>query len=311
LLIWANSRLLQPDKVAEDAKFCVGQWLGFVPTWEQLPPYAGDPPGVSAPPAYDWTMSSKYVNRRSQPNSAGCVTYDVDLNLLKYWMPNAWYISGGDKNVRLNLTLQFDNEQSAKVTESGKFNVFRPSARPNLITGLWYLDPRNGVLETGTLYTSLALLQNPMDFKTEIYSQFDGQADYVQLLQGWNNSNILPSPLGNVPSDSADKTVPYGDIVPIGTGYWAPAPVYRDGPETVGGTTYVRLNYNYQVYLRFRPNGNPYNIPITLARIDWYWNGAASRPTILDPWNITTNDCPPPTFHSDDTFPFWVRLYTP
>jgi hypothetical protein len=313
LLLWAGTAVLEPNRVVQEAKFCVGQQIVFTPAWRQSSPYDGEPQGVSSR-SYDWVMSSKYVNRKSQPNSAGCVTYDVDPNAQNQWMAVAWYVKGGDKNVTLNLTLQFNNGQNAKVTESGRFNVFRPDARPNvnILTGLWYSDPRNATLNSGGNFTSLQLdANNAMDIKTEIKSQFPGVVDYVQLIQGWNQSDIFSRPFGDVQPDSADKTVPYGDAVPIGTGYWAPAPQHRDGPETYGGYFYVEASYIYQVYLRFTPTGNPFNIPVTLARVDWHWHVRASRPDFSTPWTITINDCPPPIFQDDNNFPFWLHLYSP
>jgi hypothetical protein len=228
-------------------------------------------------------------------------------------MPTAWYVLGGDKNVRLDLTLLFENGQSAKLMEQGKFNVFRPAARPNvnILTGLWYSDPRNATINSKGSTTSLKLDSDAMDFKTEIKSQFLGDADYAQLIQGWNQSDVVPRPYGDVKLDSADTQVPYAGSVPVGVNYWAPAPQHRDGPETYGGIMLVEASYVYQVYLRFRPQGNPLNIPVTLARIDWHWNGRASRPDIYLPFTITTNECPPPSFHDDDTFPFWLHLYSP
>ena len=309
LLIWANSRLLEPDKVADDAKFCVGQWLGFVPTWEQLPPYAGDPPGVSAPPAYDWTMSSKYVNRKSQPNSAGCVTYDVDLNLLKYWMPNAWYISGGDKNIRLNLTLQFNNGQSAKLSESGKFNVFRPTVSfpfttiPPMIPML-----TNGWLQLGNASQYGGDDVGTMNFNAKITSKtpFTGNGNWTQLIQRsasypdnatdtggrydldtsihYNTSDASITLRGNNP-------IPYGIVD------------FYDSPGVGEWTLWsITIRDNFQTYLVFRPDGHVANIWVTLGIVTWGWGATESGTILLSPTNT------PPTYQDSDSFPVWTKV---
>ena len=105
----------------EMPKFCVGQRVSFSGEFS---------PGITdeASYSYDWTFSGKFVNHSSQASSHASVNYDIDGDLLRVAEPYAWWYSAGNKNAYLNETLHFSNGQSATVSASGQFNMFKPKA---------------------------------------------------------------------------------------------------------------------------------------------------------------------------------------
>jgi hypothetical protein len=61
----------------------------------------------------------------------GSVNWDENFDLLQTAAPFAWWVTGGNKNCQLTLTLFFQNGQKASLTEKGHFSVMRPNAIPS------------------------------------------------------------------------------------------------------------------------------------------------------------------------------------
>jgi len=296
--VYANGTEL-PREGPSQVEFCVGQKIDFTT--------ALDPPvSYQNPPAAQWSLSGNYVNDSSTSGSGGSVNYSVNSSLLTQPTTSCWYVGGGSASASVGLGLQFSNGQYVAVASSGHFNAYRPDARPKTtayLSPLWYSNPRNAVMNLSG-YDSLELTANPMEFITEIYSKYPGNADYVQLISGSTGSDLIPS--WSTGNNAADNSVPYGGTVPINPNSWSPSPQHVDGPETVGGLSSVWVDYTLKAYLRFTPSGAG-SIPITLVRVDWSWSAGATKQNGI--WSINSY-CPAPTFSSDSTFPYWTHIYS-
>ncbi|MCL4790257.1 MAG: hypothetical protein KJ070_26325, partial [Verrucomicrobia bacterium] len=191
LRILASNTPLDPDK--SNVEFCVGQKVTFTHEWNVDFPYAGEPATVSSC-GWDWVMSAKFVNRfwqRSYQDPLGgevfygSVNYDLDQNVLKTASPHAWWVSGGGKNVALNLTMHFDNGHSVRLRERGKFAIYRPD-----FLGITNLQPAHVVIRSNT--TTLSVGQgtgNPNDgsvqFDIQVSSTKRGWVEVQQLIKAW------------------------------------------------------------------------------------------------------------------------------
>jgi hypothetical protein len=314
LLLWANESMLDEKRVADDAIFCVGQSISFDGIWRPTTPYNGDPPGVSSS-TYDWVTSSKYVNHQSAPNSAGCITYDVDPDALKQCIPFVWYVNGGDKNVRLNLTLHFNNGQSAKISEQGKFNVFRPKK-----TDFYTVGTTRIVLDTNDLseiWLGIAdkdSTAGEMEWTAEVsgdYTRFPGTVTYVQLISRTltYDSTLLPyypnhsgSTIGE---PYLDGSYPYHCVTLEDQSAFQITQTLSDDPGIEDSFySFAEVTDTFNDYICYTPSGG---IPITIGRVDWAWHGKAQ--TSGGMWSLTISNLTNATFHDDDSFPQWSQVY--
>jgi len=311
LRLWASTAMLEPGRVVSDAKFCVGQFIPFLATWAQPPAYAGAPPGVRSS-SYDWVMSAKYVNRQFPSNSAGCVTYDVDPSVLTQAMPTAWYVSGGDKNVRLCLEMFFNNGQSAKLTEWGKFKVFRPSvvmvnpAFHGPPTNIW-LTPWNhlcfGAIGLGNHQT------NNMSYKVQVLSpHFPGEAEITQICT--IDATALP-PI-NI-SNELDNSNPYPNTwVFVLTNSVNPFNgqlnniIWLDDAPNNGWVSSFHMNASFVDYVMFNPRLSG-SIFVPLGKLTWSTSFGASSPST----NISPNSVTGPTGpDSSSDWPVWTHVFS-
>jgi hypothetical protein len=308
LLLSANTSWLKPNRSKDDPQFCVGQTVLFSPVWSPVSPYSGDPPGVSST-SYDWVPSAKYVNHQSLPNSAGCITYDVDPNALKVWMPIVWYVKGGDKNVTLNLTLQFNNGQNAKVTEWGRFNVFRPT--------IWLAPPAPGqtqpyytisdeIPQLGTCKLKLGANDQSgsgdMRFGVNINMRFHGSVGLTQLITA-----DYPNPYYKFSEERCDGPEfydgPYGASPTTNPNQVSGQVNMDDGPSSIWiSPNWVSLSC--RDFVRFQPDGG---IFVTLGIVTWETAGTAQ--TWGGVWYIMDQGTSVPNGpDASDEFPAWTKI---
>ena len=263
---------------------CVGQTVNFNAYWQG----GSSPPSTSAD--IRWHLPDKYVNEQ-YPYSSTCTTYIKNTDLLTNAAIQCWYVNkpGGACSVR--EILQFANGQSAIVAAAGSFTVYRPNVNPPINHG-----PFGAGLDAGLLGGELNLMNDSMWFDVTINSKYPGNFGLTQLV----NFNALPPGLNRST---------YGS-------FWLDGTEYYDGPVEIGQQCsindepgvplllfYGSYNGNWQVYVRFTPNGG---IPVTLNRIDWNWAATAENPGTG--WYITSDHVDNPQLYYDDSFPVWSNV---
>ncbi|HRT09471.1 MAG TPA: hypothetical protein P5233_13910 [Candidatus Paceibacterota bacterium] len=313
LRLAANGQVLEPDKVVAGAEFCVGQKVTFTAQW--------DPAlvGVSSN-AYDWVMSTKYVNhswqhcRYDEFGNAiyyGSVNYDRDAEVLKLAAPWAWWVTGGDKNVKLDLTVHFDNGQSATVPAWGRFRMLRPR-----VTRCEARGPFAAGIDRSDFWPSLSLMNGPMVFEVYISKTYPGKFGITQLVNMFSQTMIqLPpyfiwhSTLGTFWLDGVQEFYDGEKEVELSSwpsdGEFSEPTLIYDMPGQA--LCYVMGSYNgdWQDYVRFTPAGNN-SIAVTLARIEWHW--AATAELSSGGWAITSDGVDGPVLYEDDGFPEWTEV---
>ncbi len=311
LLIKANNEILSAD--SPNKEFCVGQKVTFTNEWDFTPL------GISSN-SYDWVMSTKYVNHSWQhywvdefgdTNHYGSVNYDRDVEVLKLASPWAWWVSGGIKNVGLNLTVLFDNGQSAKIKAKGKFGMHRPTATMMpFTTGEFY---RQFFTTSYTLACKLKYgtddqnAYGQMQYRVKILTDCDGDAGITQICD-LDYSNPASQCTGNL--DGNDEFYhgtqgimqqanhyTYGNNVP-----------FFDTPYNIW-TSPNRLKGQFRDYVRFRPNGVA-SIFVTLGIVTWEMHAVAERVEFSGVWELTTDSHPAPVGpDTSDEFPVWTEVH--
>lgn len=315
LRILANDVELDPDKA--NVEFCVGQKVTFRAEWSPT-----DPPSI-ADTEHAWLMSPKFVNEQWQHSYQdplggevfyGSVNYRLNQALLAQETTSAWWVSGGEKNVRINPTVDFDNGQSAKVMARGKFDMYRPLCRLGGVkpVDFFVTDLTVDVNLQEKCYLQIGTLEYnyDIDFDVEVSSRFIGDAAITQICT-LNYSN----PNGRV-TGALDQIEFYRERVVYPAVEWNPMNL-DDGP---GAWDYSpnRVQGSFTDYVRFRPRaGVPDdNIYVTLGIVQ---NGHGASWDILGvaqegsgTWTITTNIINPPTsVDSSDAFPNWTEVFQP
>ena len=296
--------VLDPEKTT--VEFCVGQKITFWSAWDSTPP------GLTSENGWDWVTSAKSVNYQSVPNSAGCVTYENRPDLWRVAQPYAWWISGGNKNAKLDLALNFDNGQSAKVQAKGKFNMLKPR-----VTRVLPAPPFGGVIDTSGV-PLLWLNDGAMDFRVYITKTYPGKFGVTQLVNYYSQTIIIPpsvfiwhSTYGDFYLDKREYYETPIDIVlesfPSEEEYSTPTKVY-DTPGQYLALVLGSYNGNWKDYVRFTPAGAG-SIPITLGRIEWSWAATAEMTNGFQ-WIKSADGMDGPTLHEDDSFPGWTTTKT-
>ncbi len=305
-----NGVTLDPNQV--NVTNCVGQKITFGASWDRTPPGL-----LNNLTTYIWTPSSKYVNHSTHPCNSCSVNYDIDLSLLDVAEPYVWYVSGGDKDVYAHLFLHFDNGQSATVSASGKFSMYRPNVvmvdphqhgTPTVIWERpWSLIPPGGAIQLGVQGGA-----NNMSYLCRIISSdFDGMAKITQIC------NINATGLSGSCSGCLDGSDPYNGLGiegqecsvrvnknPNPTGS-ANEMNLDDAPDA--NDLYVlrtiSMNDSFIDYVMFNPDPSDDGIYVTLAKITW---DVSASVTYADT-NITQNADKGPHKPTDsDEFPIWT-----
>jgi len=182
--------------------------------------------------------------------------------------------------------------------------MFRPQAETYVPDNTWYLSPRGGVLDTNG-YESVQLENGPMLYKLGIYSVFQGQADFVQLITGDLGSDIWPP--FTITGYQADTSVPYNGTTAVKPDGWSAEGItFQDGPTTEGGSSSAYLDFTFKDYLRFTPDGAG-SIPITIGLVNWSVQLSEVKSGGI--WTIGCV-CPAPIFSESSEFPSWALTYT-
>ena len=301
LRIRANNAILEAKTIAPNANFCVGQKVNFSIDW--LP---GEPPGIQQTSPI-WNYTADYVNEHWTDEN-GCEQYNINPILAMSNPTVAWFYNKQtqDAMAYLGLGCKFNNGQSVHLIGQGKFNVYCPIAAPwTDQNGIWYLDPRNATLHEHSLFSTLTLDSADMHYGVGVTSTFSGKANYVQLISSQDYGDYYPYAIDTGGQYVLDNSNPYNGVNTVISANMRTAVALQDGPSMNGLYT-IAINDACKDYLVFRPDvGNPGdNIWITLGRIEWSWMAGAWRYTGDSNWNINSY-CPPPTYHQDNTFPYY------
>ncbi len=321
LKIQVNSAaFLSPVGVVAGANYCVGQGLFFDAYWlPNTPPFAD---GVS-----HWTLPGTFVNE--QPYSYCPAFYDEDASLLNsiYSVDNTlgtfcWYVDkvqAGTASVAMSLS--FPNGQTAFVNASGQFNVYRPTYTSPVTT--WSsaqiaVYPGSSaddapLREYG--HTIMGLQPptgNSMTFNVVVNSQFQGTAEFTQLMNGYATNTV--SPISTSGTDELDTSDPYPYEGPAhtaggGPNYYA-TPAFEDSPWNACSVSPSVAQFTFTDYLRFRPDGDDQNIFVTLGIITWGYYGKANEAS--GAWSLdSSSSVTGPTGPADSiSFPYWTQVFS-
>jgi hypothetical protein len=248
------------------------------------------------------------VNRITPPTRDGeSSTYDIDPDSFKRGAPGVWYVSKGDKNAKLNLTLSFQNGQNAKLTAKGKFNIYKPSI--SSLVGSTnvqvVLDTSSGVyLKLGDLNGVKAM---SWDLYVDLSLDFPGTLSYLQLINRDASWSLGYDFTGDYWLDNKDPYPAYG---PYYVGQFESFDMgFGDDPgvKVTSANSHLSVKDSFETYVRFQPDGIG-NIPITIGRVDWRWQGAAAKNN--GAWALTSSGITGPDLDKgDDSFPEWLDVY--
>jgi hypothetical protein len=327
LYILANGTPLAEDYVAPQAKYCVGQYLGFSPMWRPVVP-----PGISNQ-AVQWNFDGNYVNDSWQlctnnpafpvPIYYGSVNYTNNPAMLTNQNTHAWWVSGGfespdEYTASLTNKLSFSNGQTVTLSRTGLFDMSRPKIfrlvpwtntcvvlntnNPSLI----YLGVGGKeVWESGAMRWELY-------FKVPQAEVFLGNVAYTQLVQGDFDYNVSylgvtiwlsESTDGEYWLDNREEYLTKPVINSSTTMQWFH---FMDGPSlSAPFLSFADEMDLFKTYVRYKP-GTAGSIYITLGRIDWGWHGQAEG----TPWSLTISNIFSPVLDtSDQAFPCYATTY--
>lgn len=311
MFIQANSAILRSDRVVPTAKFCVGQKISLSSFMN--PPIDGYVQNLNA----EWAPQSIFVNYiENWPNSAK--KYLIDWSLLNQKDTYAWWVTGGEKKLRCDWNLTFNNGQTVKVHTVGRMNMHRPQ-----VINFTDMPPHYAWINTNRLHLGRPWLQlgedngnatGSMGFHCDIKSDFSGQANWTQLINGFKNRDET-YPLGSYSWSTdgqywldgskwgfANEFYLNNSITVNHSPLYTEPLIFGDGPGWPVGLTVCTINDQFKTFVRFRPSGTD-SIWVTLGRVDWSWSATAA---LGGQWGITSQYVPTPQLHDDTDFPFWL-----
>jgi hypothetical protein len=293
---------------------CVGQKVTFAGAWDS------DPGAAST--SYSWALAGTFVNRSTQANSYSSVNWDIDPDSLSSAAPFAYWITGGNKNAYLHETLHFSNGQSATITASGQFSMYRPSVV--MLTNNIHGTPMNVWLSTWNFFdfASIGLgvesSSNNMSYIVQVIS-----TDFSAGLGGGSGGAKITQlctidaekgagyGLYNVPvnvSDALDGSDPYSAGTAIFKTNNPPSDrnilPLDDAPKT-GGYDAFHYYGTFTDYIMFSPDGGIY---VPLGKITWGTTFKAISPSSTIFENSVSGPSNPDGSYD---WPVWTSTFSP
>jgi hypothetical protein len=302
------------DLSTNTPEFCVGQKVTFAGAWDS------DPGAAST--SYSWALAGTFVNRSTQGNSYSSVNWDIDPDSLNSAEPFAYWITGGNKNAYLHETLHFSNGQSATITASGQFSIYRPSVV--MLTNNIYGTPMNiwitpwNLADFGDIALGVESTTNCIGYKVQVIS-----TDFSAGLGGGSGGAKITQlctidaekgagyGLYNIPvnvTDALDGSDPYGAITAVIKTNNPPSDrntiELDDAPET---GAYDAFHYygTFTDYIMFSPDGGIY---VPLGKITWGTTFQAISPSTTIYNNSVSGPAGPDGSYD---FPVWTSTYSP
>jgi hypothetical protein len=273
---------LDPDKVVDGARFCVGQYITF-----QLSPL---PSGVVESDPI-WILGGNFVNQKIPkqfPDGSDHYTREASHLLQpKTW---GWWTSGGydspeEYSACLSCTLVFPNgNPSESLSVSGLFSMHRPD--------LYYRQVSQDIQVTlGQVNGQWTIAVSPGFFMlAKIHSKFDGQAEAgtTQRLNGHStNDDVNDNTYGAWWLDKWEfyeiklsETRKYYRV-PVISGAEGDITIPRNAVQVkddpfIKCSGRTELIKRFEDYVRFCPNDSD-SIFVTLAKVSWHVRAVAVR----------------------------------
>jgi|SRR5665213_2038358 len=234
--------------------------------------------------------------------------------------PYAYWVSGGNKNAYLHEILHFSNGQSAVVSASGQFNMYRPTGSivekykygtPTVVWNpVWGLLYVSGTLQVGTGVST----PNSMNFYGGIQSKYEGSGKWVQIidvdmtgscwLDGWT-PEINPSLTGVLDNEDPYEGTPtiYANITPGGNNNIVPLDDAPAAPSYGQIDPVIRLNISATDYLMFQPDGGIW-VPLGKTTSPWSAHCDVEWPTT--DLGSGSNVSGPGDLDNSTAFPSWT-----
>jgi hypothetical protein len=308
--ITANGNPLDPNDVASNADFIVGQAVTFALSTNL-------PPGVLAT-NFQWSFQGNYFNNQSNAvanmSFPACSTVPyIDSSLLTLSQTTNWWVSGGlnppsNYIASLNCTLMFTNGNSSQpYLTQGKFKMYRPQATITTQTHSVIVSSARGSPELtfGLPFTN----QQGIVFSATISLPpgFSGTTEWVQVV---NNSQATRQRASDLKYEryhaaGLDTSFPYGNDPTNNPLQTTDTPGYQ---LLDGYLEYNALTSEFEMWFLFQPDGGE---RVPLRAVNWNWSGSATN--TLDGWSIeagtATNSGNPSDFDAQ-TYPRWTDNVT-
>jgi hypothetical protein len=313
LHIAANDQPLANDRVAPNAKFCVGQKINL--TSYMMPSIDAVVSDIQA----QWFPPNLFVNYiENWPH--GAKKYLREWNLLLAKDTSLWWVNGGEKSPRCDWTLAFSNGQTAKIAANGKMHVHRPAVVAFTPVPPFYAtisEEKHTMGRPWLLLGDESGVDGSMNFSVQVYSLFHGTIRWTQLINQYRYRDEVTgfwtkNTGGEYWADGGEFYVPdvLSTEIPADSTGLLP---FGDGPGNPVGISTVTAVDTFKTYLRFRPFGED-NIWVTLRLVEWSWDAQATNPRglpycdIPSSWTITRSIIPGPTCADETEFPFWPNV---
>lgn len=294
--IAANGNPLDPNDVATNAAFCVGQGVSFSLT---------NLPAGAIATNFQWAFGGNLVNNYispSDPNGSGI--YTNDPSMLKNPVVNCWWVSGSFNppqiyTASLTCNLSFTNGNApTQLAVKGQFSMTRPQAKITTATTLVTVVSNILGFETAT--------SNGITFYWTITYPpgFTGSTEWVQVDSApinviRDNAGTSHVSVENGAGPFLDTSLPYPTNSFLGT-----------NPVDSPAVRLFLLSSNYvfasdsdamEMWMMFQPSGGNW---VPLRAVNWSWSGAATNSS--SGWTLLsgTNSTNPPDFDVQQ-YPFW------
>jgi hypothetical protein len=290
----------------------------FANSVDEVSPLASPVGGYSVRRRTCYPETTNFVrNGQSQSGSginALSPKYSINASLLSLPSNGLWWYSKGTKQIGCNLDVGFTNSQKITIRETVGVLINAPKVTPDMDAfGRWYAEPRGAAMVDGSTFVDSIHLGDPdsdlepMTFDLRVSSPHAGEVCFAQVLKLSEFSNLIPSsPIAGTSTAGQfwlDNRLPYSGIVPVPSAGFVIAEL-SDGPETIGGTSAISTERYFKAYVMFRPgSGDPKNVWVTVARVDWRWIASATRSG--GNW-VLQSTSPPPDLVADEDFPIWL-----
>jgi hypothetical protein len=270
---------------------------------------------------YDWTLSANFVNSNwqetgyypvppgdpPQPYGYGSTNYVINQDFLKTASPRAWWVSGGEKNARLLLSVPSGNGRLGSMAVRGQFSVFQPSVSLSTYTNVTpsFFYGYNYVLLG---YIKLGGTGDPRVGRHEMafdvlfdVGKFSGVGGIIQLLTADYSSRQPNFSDWRLDGD----TIFYGGQPQVlSSNSPNQPPIFFDDSPQNGVPHTIRCKASFKDYIMFRPDaGYPSaNIFVPLGIITWSCHGEAVSADNVTVDSVTGPDSP----SSPGEFPTWL-----